>query len=59
MNAKKVTITAQSMLIVKIHMEDSTASVTLDMREMECNVKVSYDSNHRLRLMIWKSLLSF
>ena len=29
------TITAQSMLIVKTHMEDSIASVILDTREME------------------------
>ena len=28
------------MLIVKTHLEDSTASVSQDMREMECNVKV-------------------
>ena len=40
MSVLKVTITAHSMLIVITHMEDSTASVTLDMREMEYYVKV-------------------
>lgn len=48
MSARKVNITAQIMPTVKITTEDTTASVSVDMREMDQRVKVCKNLVHNM-----------
>ena len=52
MSARKVNITAQIMPTVKITTEDTTASVSVDMREMDQRVKVCKNLHNMLKKII-------
>ena len=52
MSARKVNITAQIMPTVKITTEDTTASVSVDMREMDQHVKVCKNLHNMLKQII-------